>query len=117
MNSVGISVNLTVPSHVTCAPADAADDVGRKVTLLRAVILAVANTTTILAYLVFVITERTVERSKFTKLVAFMVILTFGGGCSLYVILAESESETIQMVAYRFDDLVDQFDTSSDFVV
>ena len=60
MNSVRIPVNLTVPSHVTCASADAADNVGRKVTLLGAVILAVANTTTVLADLVFIITERTV---------------------------------------------------------
>lgn len=83
MDSVGISVDLTVSSHVTCATADAADDVGREITLLGAVILAMTNATTVLAYLVFVITERAIQRSKLAKLVTFMVVLTFGSRCSL----------------------------------
>jgi hypothetical protein len=38
----------------------------------------VANATTILADLVFVITERAIERSKLAELIAFVVILALG---------------------------------------
>lgn len=63
--------------------AGAANDVRSKVTLLGTVIFTVTDTTAVLANLIFVVAERTVQRSKFAKLVALVVVLTFGGGSSL----------------------------------
>jgi hypothetical protein len=63
--------------------AVAANDVGSEVALLGTVILAVTDTTAVLAYLVFVVAKRTVQRSKFAKLVALVIVLTFRGGSSL----------------------------------
>ena len=68
---------------MTCASADTADDVRCEVTLLGTVVLAMANITTVLADLVLVVAERTVKRGKLPKLVTFVIILAFGGGCSL----------------------------------
>ena len=68
---------------MTCASADTADDVRCEVTLLGTVVLAMANITTVLADLVLVVAERTVKRGKLPELVTFVIILAFGGGCSL----------------------------------
>lgn len=62
---------------------DATDDVGGEVALLWAVVLAVTDLATVLTSLVFVVAQRTVERSKFAKLVALELVLTFGDGSSL----------------------------------
>ena len=78
LNSVRIPVNCTVTSHMACTSTDAADDVRCEVTLFGAVVLPVANIATILADLVLVIAKRTVERSEFSELIAFMVVLSFG---------------------------------------
>ena len=56
--------------------AGAANDVGSKVALLGTVIFTVTDTTTVLANLIFVVAKRTVQRSKFAKLVALVVVLT-----------------------------------------
>jgi len=63
--------------------AHTTDDVGGVVASLWAVVLAVTDLTAVLACLVFVITEGTVERSKLAELVAFQLILTFWDGGSL----------------------------------
>ena len=78
MGGIWISVNSTVTSHVTCATTDTTDNVRCEVTLLWTVILAVTDTTAVLADLVFIIAQSTVERSKFTELVPLVVILALG---------------------------------------
>ena len=83
MGEVGVSVNGTITSHMSGATADTADDVRCEVTLLRTVILAMTNTTAILADLVLVIAQSTVQSREFAKLVTFMVILSFGSRSSL----------------------------------
>ena len=62
---------------------DAANNVGRIILLLRTVIFAVASVPTVLANLVLVVTQCTVKGSKFSKLVALVVVLTFRSRCSL----------------------------------
>jgi hypothetical protein len=62
---------------VSSAATHTANDVSSEVTLLRAVVFAVADATTILADLVLVVTKRTVESRQLTKLVALVVILAF----------------------------------------
>lgn len=62
---------------------DTTDDVGRVIALLGTVVLAVTDFTTILAGLVFIITESTVECRKFTQLATLELVLTFGDGSSL----------------------------------
>ena len=83
LDSVRIPVDLTISSHMSCATADTADDVGGEVTLLRAVVLAVTDTTAILADLIFVITKSTIKSGKFTELVTLVIVLTFGSRCGL----------------------------------
>lgn len=67
-----------IASHVACVTADTADDAGSVVLLLRAVVLAVSNLATVLASLVFIIAERSVQGSKLTELVALQLVLAFG---------------------------------------
>lgn len=68
---------------MTGVTADSADDAGCKVLSLGAVVFAVADLTTVLTSLVLVISKRTVERRKFTELVALQLVLAFGDGSSL----------------------------------
>jgi len=68
----------TVTSHVACVTADTADDASSEVLCLRAVVLAMSDLATVLASLVFVVTQGTVESSKLTELVALELVLTFG---------------------------------------
>jgi hypothetical protein len=68
---------------VTSVTADTTDDVGGIVLGVRAVVLAVADFTTVLASLVLVIAEGTVERGEFTQLVALKLVLAFRNGGSL----------------------------------
>jgi len=72
---------------VTSLTADAADDAGREVLFLRAVVLAMTNLTAVLAGLVLVVAEGTIEGGKFTKLVALEFVLTFRDGSSLQVLV------------------------------
>lgn len=60
-----------------------ADDAGCVVLALGAVVLAMANLSTILASLVLVVSEGTVEGGKFTKLVALEFVLSLWNGCGL----------------------------------
>ena len=64
-------------------PADTTDDVSSKVALLRAFILPVTDVAAILTNLVLVVSKGSVEGSKFAKLIAFMIILTFWRGSGL----------------------------------
>ena len=57
------------------AAANTTNDVSSEVSLLWAVVFAVTDTATVLADLVFVITESTIECRQLAKLVALVVIL------------------------------------------
>lgn len=70
---------------MTSVTADTTDDVGGIVLGVRAVILAVTDFTTVLASLVLVVSEGTVECGEFTQLVALELVLTFRNGGSLCV--------------------------------
>lgn len=62
---------------MTSVATNTANNVGREVALLRTVVLAVANFSTILAGLVFVVAQSTVERGKLAELIALQLILSF----------------------------------------
>jgi hypothetical protein len=81
---------------VTSVTADTADDVGGVVLLLWAVILAMSNLTAVLASLVFVITQSSVQGGKLTKLVTLELVLTFGNGCGLMDLLACSQRSEVE---------------------
>jgi hypothetical protein len=68
----------TVSSHMASISTDATDDICREIALFWAVVLSVTNLTTILASLVLVVAESTVECCKLTKLVALELVLAFG---------------------------------------
>ena len=73
----------TISSHVTSVAADTANNVGGEVTLLRTVVLAVTDLTTVLASLVLVVSKGSVESGELTQLVALEFVLAFGYRCSL----------------------------------
>lgn len=83
MNSVRVSINSAVTSHVSGTSTDTTDDICCEVTLFWTVILAMANTTTILANLILVVTEGSVEGSKLAQLVSLVIVLALGCGSSL----------------------------------
>jgi hypothetical protein len=83
MGHVRILVDSAVTSHVTGTTADAANDVRCEVTLFRAVILSVANSTAVLTDLVFIVTKSTVQSGKFSKLITLVIVLAFRGRSSL----------------------------------
>lgn len=86
---------------MTSVATDTTDNVGGKVALLGAVVLAVTDLTTyctvrdhekgktggrlltVLASLVLIVTKGTVEGSQLTKLVALKFVLTLRDGCGL----------------------------------
>ena len=55
-----------------------ANDVSSEVTLLRTVVFAVTDPTTILADLVLVITKRAIEGGQLAELITLVVILALG---------------------------------------
>ncbi len=63
---------------------DTTDDARGEVLLLRTIIFAVTNLSAVLAGLVLVVTQGTVEGCELTKLVALEFVLAFGDGSSLY---------------------------------
>jgi hypothetical protein len=67
-----------IPSHMAGISTGTADDVRREVGLLWTVVLAVTDLTTVLTSLVLIITKRTVERGKLSKLISLELILAFG---------------------------------------
>src|SRR5512142_206048 len=68
----------TVAGHVASIATHSADDVGCVILPFRAVVLAVANLSTILAGLVLVVSQSPVEGSKLTELVTLQFVLAFG---------------------------------------
>ena len=81
--SVRVLVDGTVTSHVPSTTTHTTNDVSGEVTLFGAVVFAMADTTAVLADLVLVITQSTVEGGEFTKLVPLVVVLSLGGRSSL----------------------------------
>lgn len=73
----------TVASHVARVTAHTTDDAGSKVLALGTVVLAVTNLATVLASLVLVVSEGTVEGGQLTKLVPLELVLALGNGGSL----------------------------------
>ena len=71
---------------MTSVTADTTNDVGSVVLGVGAVVLAVTDFTTVLASLVLVVAEGTVERGELTQLVALELVLTFGDRGSLWMI-------------------------------
>ena len=63
---------------MTRVTTDATDDAGSVVLLLRAVVLAMTDLATVLASLVLVVSEGTVEGGEFSELVTLEFVLTFG---------------------------------------
>ena len=76
----------TITSHVTSVTADTTDDVGCEVALFGTIVLAVADLTAVLASLVLIVSEGTVEGGKLTELVALEFVLTFGNRSSLKMV-------------------------------
>lgn len=81
----------TVASHVAGVATHSADDAGSEVLLLGAVVLAVSYLATVLASLVFIVTQSSVQSSELSELVTLQFVLALGDGSS------------------GFDDVVDQF--------
>lgn len=75
----------TVAGHMACVATHSADDAGSKVLLLRAIVLAVSYLATILASLVFIITQGSVQSSELTELVTLQFVLALGNRSSLWV--------------------------------
>jgi hypothetical protein len=74
--STSLSVG-TITGHVSCVAANTTDDAGGVVLTLGTVVLAVANLATVLAGLVLIISESTVEGGQFSQLIALQLILAF----------------------------------------
>jgi hypothetical protein len=63
---------------MSSAATNTTDDVSSKVSLFGAIVFAVANATTVLTDLVFIVTKSTIQGSKLTKLIPLVIVLTFG---------------------------------------
>jgi hypothetical protein len=63
---------------MACIATNSADDAGGVVLSLRTIIFAMSNLTTVLTGLVLVVSESSVERCKFSKLVTLELVLAFG---------------------------------------
>lgn len=91
---IGATLSVwAVSRHVTSVATDSADDVCGEVALLGAVILPVADLTTVLAGLVLIITESTVEGCKLAQLVALKLVLAFRNGSSLKMLNVEPDKK------------------------
>lgn len=75
----------TVAGHMACVATHSADDAGSEVLLLRAVVLAVSYLATVLASLVFIVTQGSVQSSELTELVTLQFVLALGDGSSLWM--------------------------------
>jgi hypothetical protein len=65
--------------------ADTADNASSVILLLGTVVLAMSNLSTVLACLVLVVAESSVQRSKLAQLVTLQLVLALGNGRSLGV--------------------------------
>lgn len=68
---------------MTSIATDTANDVGCEVLSLGAIVFPVTDHTAVLAGLVLVVTQGTVEGRKLAQLVALELVLTFGNGSGL----------------------------------
>lgn len=68
---------------MACITTNTTDDASSVILSLRAVVLAVTNLATVLASLVLVISEGTVESGEFSELVALELVLAFRDRSSL----------------------------------
>lgn len=73
----------TVACHVAGIATHSTDDAGSEVLLLRAVVLAVSDLTTVLASLVFIVTQGSVQSSELTELVTLQFVLALRNRSSL----------------------------------
>ena len=113
--SIRVLVDCTVPSHVPCTATNPADDIGSKITLLWAIVFAVANTTTILTDLILIVAKCAVECSQLPELVAFVVILTLWSRSGLLTV--RKESRRCIYITYSFNHFVDHFDARGNLLV
>lgn len=72
-----------ISGHVAGVAADTANDVGSEILLFGTIIFAVTDLPTVLACLVFVVAQSTVECGEFSELVSLELILTLGDGGGL----------------------------------
>lgn len=72
---------------MTSLTTDATDDAGSEVLLLWTIVLAMANLSAVLTGLVLVVTKGTVEGGKLAELVALELVLAFGDGSRLNVLV------------------------------
>lgn len=80
----GTSLSVrTIASHVAGVTTDAADDAGSVVLALGAIVLAMTNLATVLAGLVLVVSQGTVEGGKFSQLVTLELVLSLRNRGSL----------------------------------
>lgn len=77
----------TVAGHMAGIATHSADDAGSEVLLLRAVVLAVSYLSTILASLVLIVTQSSVQSSELTELVTLQFVLALGNGSSLRMLV------------------------------
>ena len=73
----------TIARHVASVTAHAADNASSVILSLGAVVLAVADLSAVLAGLILIISESSVERGKLSKLVSLEFVLSLRDGCSL----------------------------------
>jgi hypothetical protein len=90
------------------------DDVGAVHSLLRTLPSTVALLSTVLAELVLVVSEGTVERSEFSELVPLVVGLVKIKSADVSFARTKTNSVKRNLSTHRLDDLVDQFDTRLD---
>jgi len=99
----------TVSGHMTGVATDTADDVRSVVLLLWTVVFAMTDLSAVLASLILVITQSTVQSSELTKLVTLELVLSLRNGCCLQELLAPLRIEPIpRRVTYRLDDVVNE---------
>ena len=72
-----------ISGHMTCVSTDATDNVGCEVALFWTIVLSVTNLTAVLASLILIVSESTVECCKLTKLIALELVLAFRNRGSL----------------------------------
>lgn len=76
-----------VAGHMAGIATHSADDASSKVLLLRAVVLAVSYLSTVLASLVLIVTQSSVQSGELTELVTLQFVLALGNGSSLWVLV------------------------------
>lgn len=98
----------TVAGHVAGVATHSADNASSEVLLLGAVVLAVSYLATVLASLILIITQGSVQSSKLTELVTLQFVLALGNGSSLWVSVF-ARHYRVGSWTHSFDDVVDQF--------